>query len=46
MMFLRARYGHGARIGYEKDGVATRNRGRRRLLDQGVHLLGSDLLVF
>jgi predicted dehydrogenase len=40
MMFLRARYGHGGRIGYDKEWRAEPERaGGGELLDQGVHLI-------
>jgi len=40
LMFVRARYGHGARIGYEKEWRfdATRSGGGE-LIDQGMHLI-------
>ena len=40
MMFLRGRYGHGGRIGYEKEWRAdAKISGGGELLDQGVHLI-------
>jgi len=40
LMFLRARYGHGGRIGYEKEWRAdVRLSGGGELVDQGVHLI-------
>jgi predicted dehydrogenase len=40
LMFLRARYGHGGRIGYEKEWRADPARsGGGELIDQGVHLI-------
>jgi predicted dehydrogenase len=40
LMFLRARYGHGGRIGYEKEWRAdARLSGGGELIDQGVHLI-------
>lgn len=40
MMFIRARYGHGGRLGYEKEWRADSNiAGGGELLDQGVHLI-------
>jgi predicted dehydrogenase len=40
LMFLRARYGHGARVGYEKEWRSQPAvSGGGELLDQGVHLL-------
>jgi len=40
MMFLRGRYGHGGRIGYEKEWRANPElSGGGELLDQGVHLI-------
>ena len=40
VMFLRARYGHGGRIGYEKEWRADKSKsGGGELIDQGTHLL-------
>jgi predicted dehydrogenase len=40
LMFLRGRYGHGGRLGYEKEWRADpRVAGGGELLDQGVHLI-------
>jgi len=40
LMFLRARYGHGGRPGYEKEWRAIREiSGGGELIDQGVHLI-------
>ncbi len=40
LMFLRARYGHGGRIGYEKEWRAQPEvSGGGELIDQGVHLI-------
>jgi predicted dehydrogenase len=40
LMFLRARYGHGGRLGYEKEWRSLPEvGGGGELLDQGVHLL-------
>ncbi len=40
LMFLRARYGHGGRIGYEKEWRATPEvSGGGELIDQGVHII-------
>lgn len=40
MMFVRGRYGHGGRIGYEREWRADPARsGGGELLDQGVHLI-------
>lgn len=40
LMFLRARYGHGGRIGYEKEWRANPAiSGGGELIDQGVHLI-------
>lgn len=40
LMFLRARYGHGGRLGYEKEWRACpRISGGGELIDQGVHLI-------
>lgn len=40
LMFIRARYGHGGRVGYEKEWRADPQRsGGGELLDQGPHLI-------
>jgi predicted dehydrogenase len=39
LMFVRARYGHGGRTGYEKEWRARQAAGGGELLDQGVHLI-------
>jgi predicted dehydrogenase len=40
LLFVRARYGHGGRIGYEKEWRADpRLSGGGELIDQGVHLI-------
>jgi len=40
LMFVRGRYGHGGRLGYEKEWRATPTiSGGGELLDQGVHLI-------
>ncbi len=40
MMFVRARYGHGGRIGYDKEWRADPDiSGGGELIDQGVHLI-------
>ena len=40
VMFLRARYGHGGRIGYDKEWRADPEKsGGGELIDQGVHLI-------
>lgn len=40
LMFFRARYGHGGRIGYDREWRAEPQRsGGGELLDQGVHLI-------
>ena len=40
LMFLRARYGHGGRVGYEKEWRARPEiSGGGELMDQGVHLI-------
>jgi len=40
LMFLRARYGHGGRVGYEREWRADpAQSGGGELIDQGVHLL-------
>ena len=38
-MFVRGRYGHGGRLGYEKEWRADPAAGGGELLDQGVHLI-------
>lgn len=45
LMFMRARYGHGARLGYEKEWRAQPElAGGGELLDQGCHIL--DLIYW
>jgi predicted dehydrogenase len=40
LMFIRARYGHGGRIGYDREWRADRSlSGGGELIDQGVHLI-------
>jgi predicted dehydrogenase len=40
LMFLRARYGHGGRVGYDKEWRARPERsGGGELMDQGVHII-------
>ena len=40
LMFVRGRYGHGGRIGYEKEWRANPNQsGGGELIDQGTHLI-------
>ncbi|MFZ2455033.1 MAG: Gfo/Idh/MocA family oxidoreductase [Candidatus Altiarchaeia archaeon] len=40
VMFLRARYGHGGRLGYEKEWRADRKKaGGGEMLDQGSHIV-------
>jgi len=40
LMYLRARYGHGGRLGYEREWRACRKRsGGGELIDQGIHLI-------
>lgn len=40
MMFLRARYGHGGRIGYDREWRADPEKsGGGELIDQGIHLI-------
>ena len=40
LMFLRARYGHGGRLGYEKEWRADPNKsGGGEIIDQGSHLI-------
>ena len=44
-MFIRARYGHGGRVGYEREWRAQREvSGGGELIDQGIHLI--DLTRF
>ena len=39
-MFLRARYGHGGRVGYDREWRANAEvSGGGELIDQGVHLI-------
>lgn len=45
VLFVRARYGHGGRVGYEREWRADRElSGGGELLDQGIHLI--DLTRF
>ncbi|HXT71394.1 MAG TPA: Gfo/Idh/MocA family oxidoreductase [Vicinamibacterales bacterium] len=39
LMFLRARYGHGGRVGYDREWRADPSKGGGELIDQGVHLI-------
>ena len=40
LMFIRARYGHGGRVGYDREWRADANlSGGGELIDQGVHLI-------
>ena len=40
LMFIRGRYGHGGRIGYDREWRAEKKRsGGGELMDQGVHLI-------
>lgn len=40
LMFIRARYGHGGRVGYDKEWRADKSlSGGGELIDQGVHLI-------
>lgn len=40
VMFLRGRYGHGGRVGYEKEWRADKSKsGGGELIDQGTHLI-------
>jgi len=40
LMFIRARYGHGGRVGYDKEWRSDpKQSGGRELIDQGVHLI-------
>jgi predicted dehydrogenase len=44
IMFLRGRYGHGGRIGYEKEWRADKLKsGGGELIDQGTHLIDLSL---
>ena len=45
LLYVRGRYGHGGRVGYEQEWRADRSRsGGGELLDQGIHLI--DLTRF
>jgi predicted dehydrogenase len=45
LLYIRARYGHGGRVGYEREWRADRKRsGGGELIDQGAHLI--DLVRF
>lgn len=47
LMFLRARYGHGGRLGYEKEWRADKViSGGGELIDQGSHLIDISLRMF
>ena len=40
VMFIRARYGHGGRVGYDREWrVDPAQSGGGELIDQGVHLI-------
>lgn len=39
IMFIRANYGHGGRLGYDKEWRSKKSFGGGELLDQGVHLI-------
>ena len=39
VMFIRANYGHGGRLGYDKEWRSKKEYGGGELLDQGVHLI-------
>ncbi len=40
LMFIRARYGHGGRVGYDKEWRANpKLSGGGELIDQGIHLI-------
>jgi predicted dehydrogenase len=46
-MYLRARYGHGGRLGYEKEWRANKAiSGGGELIDQGSHLIDLSLRLF
>ena len=45
LMFIRGRYGHGGRLGYEKEWRADKNiSGGGELIDQGSHLIDLSLV--
>ncbi len=47
LMFIRARYGHGARLGYEKEWRADpKLSGGGELIDQGPHLIDLSRWIF
>ena len=47
LMFIRARYGHGARIGYDKEWRSTpKLSGGGELIDQGPHLIDLSRMFF
>ena len=47
LLFVRARYGHGGRVGYEREWRADRNvSGGGELIDQGSHLIDLTRFLF
>jgi len=46
LMFVRGRYGHGGRLGYEKEWRADKSiSGGGELIDQGVHLIDLSMAI-
>ena len=45
LMFIRGRYGHGGRIGYDKEWRSLPEKGGGELLDQGPHLIDISRLI-
>ena len=45
LMFIRGRYGHGGRVGYDKEWRSLPEKGGGELLDQGPHLIDISRLI-
>lgn len=45
IMFIRGRYGHGGRVGYDKEWRSFPEKGGGELLDQGPHLIDISRLI-
>lgn len=46
LMFIRANYGHGGRLGYDKEWRSKKAEGGGELIDQGVHLIDLSTWFF